>query len=290
MYYVYRINKYQFIPIIKSHDSMKISGTTMSEYRASFDEAIKYESAKFSMLDGSEFSNKFSYAVLGGKYLRGILLLEFAKYAGDRDATKLALSVEYIQSSSLIIDDLPSFDNDDIRRSKPSFHVKYGVANAQLMSASLLIKAMDNIISSKYSNIIGRIVSESINNAISGQKMDIDTNRVHNIHEVIYKKTVVFFMMPVLIGWISSNGSINKLKYVRLVGFYVGFAFQIADDIGDVDTDKSTYNYCTYYGRECAINMLYYCIDMIREYIKKITSDTYIWENEIIPSILAMAK
>ena len=87
------------------------------------------------------------YSALGGKRLRGILTLEFAKMLGcsAEEAMPYALAVECIQAYSLIHDDLPCMDDDDMRRGKPSCHIAFGEANALLAGDALLTNAFSVI-------------------------------------------------------------------------------------------------------------------------------------------------
>ena len=83
------------------------------------------------------------YSALGGKRLRGILTLEFAKMFGCNfdESMPYAIAVECIQAYSLIHDDLPCMDDDDMRRGKPSCHIAFGEANALLAGDALLTHA-----------------------------------------------------------------------------------------------------------------------------------------------------
>lgn len=83
----------------------------------------------------SNFKEPAYYALMGGKRLRPILLLEIARhYKSKINSIPLALSIEYLHSSSLIIDDMPHFDNDNIRRNKETVHYKYGNDVAHLLA------------------------------------------------------------------------------------------------------------------------------------------------------------
>ena len=79
------------------------------------------------------------YSALGGKRLRGVLVLEFAKMLGCKteDALPYALGIECVQAYSLVHDDLPCMDNDDMRRGKPSCHIAFGESTAVLAGDAL---------------------------------------------------------------------------------------------------------------------------------------------------------
>ncbi len=188
------------------------------------------------------------YSVLnGGKRIRPILLLEAAIVCGGRmrKALPLACAIEFVHSYSLIHDDLPSMDDSDFRRGKPSCHVKYGEALAILAGDSLLTLAF-NLISrgkdkAKTGNIIFEI-SKAIGSfgMIGGQvmdlkikdekKVDLPTMEYINLH-----KTASLIAVAAKTGALIAGASDKKVEALQKYGEYAGLAFQIVDDILDRD-------------------------------------------------------
>ncbi|MBQ6877860.1 MAG: polyprenyl synthetase family protein [Oscillospiraceae bacterium] len=195
------------------------------------------------------------YSALGGKRLRGILTLEFAKMFGCsiEEAMPYAVSVECIQAYSLIHDDLPCMDDDDMRRGKPSCHIAFGEANALLAGDALLTHAFSAISESdsakKYPERAikaVRILSgfAGFHGMVGGQVLDleaaeqiVDEKTLSLIHKL---KTGALIKASVLIGC-AAAGADNELcvlseKYAE----EFGFAFQIIDDILDFDGNYNT--------------------------------------------------
>jgi len=188
------------------------------------------------------------YSVLnGGKRIRPILLMEAARVCGGRirRALPLACAIELVHSYSLIHDDLPSMDDADFRRGKPSCHVKYGEALAILAGDSLLTLAFNLISRGKDKSKIGQIIFE-ISKAIGSfgmiggqvmdlkikddKKVDLPTMEYINIH-----KTASLIAASTKVGALTANASDKEADALQKYGEYVGLAFQIVDDILDRD-------------------------------------------------------
>lgn len=195
------------------------------------------------------------YSALGGKRLRGVLTLEFADMFGcdKEESLPYAVAVECIQAYSLIHDDLPCMDNDDMRRGKPSCHIAFGEANALLAGDALLTHAFSSISESKSAKKYPeraiksvKILSElsGYRGMVGGQVLDleaaekiVDGETLYLIHKL---KTVALIKSAVLMGCFAA-GAENELsalseKYAE----NFGFAFQIIDDILDFDGNYDT--------------------------------------------------
>ena len=189
----------------------------------------------------------------GGKRIRPILVLESAKASGKEnidDILDVALAVEMIHTYSLIHDDLPSMDNDDLRRGKPTCHKVYGEAIAILAGDGLLTYAFEKISSIKkisperilkVINILSH--NTGIYGMVAGQAADILAEKeksftdINFIHE---NKTSKFLSACCQIGAVLANAEEEKETALKNYGLYIGMAFQIWDDVLDVigDTEK----------------------------------------------------
>lgn len=186
----------------------------------------------------------------GGKRLRPILTVMTAKLVdGDlKNAYIIGAALEMIHTYSLIHDDLPSMDNDDFRRGKPTNHKVYGAGIAILAGDGLLTLAF-NILSKlelpaeKKSKII-ELVSEGagVNGMVGGQVFDLEAeNREVTLQELkmIHKaKTGALFESAILAGAYTGNPSIEELSNLRVFAEQLGLSFQIVDDILDVIGDE----------------------------------------------------
>lgn len=207
----------------------------------------------------SKLREACEYALLSaGKRFRPALVLMVAKGIGyNADATYAALAVEFFHTASLIADDLPSMDNDDLRRDKPSLHKAYGEATA-LLSTYVLIAAGYQFLTknaealrqlrlpfSYDSNHICTLAIENatyntgIFGATGGQYLDIFPPDLtpSTLKEIINKKTTSLFELSFVLGWLFGGGEIARLPVIKKAASHFGMAFQIADDIGDMDQD-----------------------------------------------------
>jgi geranylgeranyl diphosphate synthase type II len=183
----------------------------------------------------------------GGKRLRPILCLEGGRlFSGDeRSLLRLGSALELIHTYSLIHDDLPALDNDDLRRGKPTCHKVFGEATAILAGDALLTLALE-IVSVRCGPPDRRMrVIHELTHAIGtrggmvgGQVIDLETagqaataSTVDYIHSA---KTGAFLRAAVRIGALDAGVSEEDLTRVSAYGGKIGLAFQIADDILDV--------------------------------------------------------
>ncbi|MBQ5323786.1 MAG: polyprenyl synthetase family protein [Oscillospiraceae bacterium] len=195
------------------------------------------------------------YSALGGKRLRGILTLEFAKMFGCNfdEAMPYAVAVECIQAYSLIHDDLPCMDNDDMRRGKPSCHIAFGEANALLAGDALLTHAFCAISKSPSAKNHPERAIKAINvlsdfagfrGMVGGQVLDleaaekeVDGKTLGLIHKL---KTVALIKAAVLMGCFASGADEKLCEFAENYAENFGFAFQIIDDILDFDGNYET--------------------------------------------------
>lgn len=195
------------------------------------------------------------YAILnGGKRLRPILLFMTLDILG-KDKTKGTASgvgIEMIHSYSLVHDDLPALDNDDFRRGKLTTHKKFGEAEGILIGDALLTHAF-YILTARNSHLAPEQIVEivkltssyaGINGMIGGQMMDIasegkriDMETLKYIHS---NKTGKLIKLPVEIGCIIGEATLEEKETLIKFSELIGLAFQIKDDILDIEGDFLT--------------------------------------------------
>jgi geranylgeranyl pyrophosphate synthase len=191
------------------------------------------------------------YSVLnGGKRLRPALCFAAADAIGvsNINTTKVAAAVEMIHAYSLIHDDLPAMDNDDLRRGKPTCHIQFDEATAILagdalqslafqqlteltdMASDSLVELMSILAS--YSGCNGMAAGQAIDLAATGQTLDIDQLDTMHRH-----KTGALIEASVLMGAITAGGASQaQLSALRDFAHAIGLAFQVQDDILDVES------------------------------------------------------
>lgn len=186
----------------------------------------------------------------GGKRIRPLIVLQVIRAYGHdyRKYIDIACALEMIHTYSLIHDDLPGMDNDDLRRGKPTCHKQFGEATAILAGDGLLNEAVNIILqtdlndSLKLSIVSCLYTSSGINGMILGQEYDIENeekklsketlDKIH--HYKTGKLLSCAFQMGALIA------SPNDLEILKQIGYKIGLAFQIQDDILDVTSDAKT--------------------------------------------------
>ncbi|NMP37023.1 MAG: polyprenyl synthetase family protein [Clostridiales bacterium] len=200
----------------------------------------------------SEVAQAMRYTLeSGGKRIRPVLTLEFAQCCGGNEEAALpfACAAEYIHTYSLIHDDLPCMDNDDLRRGRPSCHKVYGEANALLAGDGLLTLAFGMIASadlsaekirracavlSRYSGIEGMIGGQAIDLYNEGKNAGIDSLR--RMDEM---KTGALITAACELGCIAAGADDEQISAAREYASCIGLAFQIKDDILDITGDTA---------------------------------------------------
>lgn len=188
------------------------------------------------------------YSLLGGgKRLRPVLLLAAYHSFGEnpKDALPFAVAVEMIHTYSLIHDDLPAMDDDDFRRGKPTNHKAFGEAMAILSGDALLTFAFETMAGSKHPRALQAMAEiaarAGVSGMIAGQVADIrlsgqasEAGMVRYIHR---HKTADLLTAPLLAGLILSGVDEPAIKAGRAYGEALGLAFQITDDLLDLQGD-----------------------------------------------------
>ncbi|MEI6858164.1 polyprenyl synthetase family protein [Psychrilyobacter sp.] len=188
------------------------------------------------------------YSVLnGGKRLRPILLLMTLDLLGvqEKKGVPMGVAIELIHSYSLVHDDLPALDNDDYRRGKFSTHKKIGEAEAILIGDALLTHAFNLItrediepakivelirLTSNYAGVNGMIGGQMVDIESEGKEIDLPTLQYIHTH-----KTGKLLMLPVECACIIAGSDDKKKKTLKRYAELIGLAFQIKDDILDIE-------------------------------------------------------
>ncbi len=184
----------------------------------------------------------------GGKRIRPILCMEAARVAADDAAgvETAACSLELIHTYSLIHDDLPALDNDDYRRGKPTNHKVFGEAMAILAGDSLLTLAFQvlaglEIDSGRRVKLIAELAAASgtVNGMIGGQVADLEgegkTPTAELLESIHRAKTGALLRASLRMGAIYAGAGPEEYAALSCYGEHVGLAFQIVDDILDVE-------------------------------------------------------
>ena len=190
----------------------------------------------------------------GGKRIRPILTLEFARICGidEHTALPIASSVELIHTYSLIHDDLPCMDNDDLRRGKPTNHILFGECTATLAGDALQPLAFELIMDSKINDsnkvACAKILAEAAGykGMCGGQYLDMifeGTNlNESQLTDINSKKTGALISCACKIGVAAATLDDELINAAGEFGFLLGQAFQIRDDILDEGEEgKNTY-------------------------------------------------
>ena len=188
----------------------------------------------------------------GGKRIRPMLLLIANNlFPSQKDPIAAAVAIECIHTYSLIHDDLPSIDDSDLRRGRPSCHTQFDEATAVLAGDSLLTYAFQ-LLAAQYvqqPNLAVRLIQELSNasgsrHLIGGQMEDIDSEgktidekMLCYIHE---NKTAVLIKTALKMGLLFCEPTETQITQIEKIGYHTGMAFQILDDILDVTSTSKT--------------------------------------------------
>ncbi|MFZ0447889.1 MAG: polyprenyl synthetase family protein [Desulfatiglandaceae bacterium] len=191
----------------------------------------------------------------GGKRLRPILCMTSTSVVGgvDDDVIPIACALECIHTYSLIHDDLPVMDDDDLRRGKPTNHKVFGDAIALLAGDGLLTEAFNLMTADSFSGSIPEAVllkvirliarASGYQGMVGGQVVDIQSegkNLDFPMVEYIHKhKTGALIRASVLAGALAGGGDTDQTDALGRYGEKIGLAFQISDDILDVEGDSA---------------------------------------------------
>jgi geranylgeranyl diphosphate synthase type II len=189
----------------------------------------------------------------GGKRIRPILCLEAARvfHPSSKSVVPVACALEFIHTYSLIHDDLPALDNDDLRRGKPTCHKKFGEATAILAGDALLTLAFETLAAAPVEPARRVAVIHEIAVAagtregmVGGQVADLEAEgrevRPEMLEHIHRSKTAALIRASVVAGALSGGAGEADVERLRRFGENIGWAFQVVDDILDVEESSAT--------------------------------------------------
>ncbi|MDD5101618.1 MAG: polyprenyl synthetase family protein [Endomicrobiaceae bacterium] len=261
---------------------MKINNKiNLKKYLLLMSKEVNISLKKYLPKDKSIISQAMRYSVLaGGKRLRPIFVILGAEIFGlSKQKIEPAIcAVEFLHTYSLIHDDLPAMDNDDLRRGKPTSHKKFG-ENAAILAGDALLTESFNLIAqcnvpsdrivkairnfAEYSGYKGMIAGQAEDTLEAGKWNKKDISLCKNKLEFIHiNKTSALIKASIKIGAILAGAKEKDLVLLDKYAHNIGLAFQIADDILDVyadkkllgkngsDNDNNKLTYLSLYGKE----------------------------------------
>ena len=188
----------------------------------------------------------------GGKRLRPVLVLATAELFGVRDDAALpaAVAIECLHTYSLIHDDLPCMDNDDLRRGRPTAHKAFDEATALLAGDALLTHAFA-LLGTAYTGELARQLVRELGSAagsehlIGGQMEDLLAEKradvtAADLEFIHLNKTAAMIVAAFVLGGLVGGANESHLAALRAAGRHVGLAFQIVDDVLDATADSAT--------------------------------------------------
>jgi geranylgeranyl diphosphate synthase type II len=215
-------------------------------HRPALDEVLSKYST-YSQDCPAELQEAIRHSLLApGKRLRPLLVLMAADACGSlsEDAKVAACAVEMIHTYSLIHDDLPAMDDDDMRRGRPSCHAKFGEATAILAGDALLAQAFQTLadglpatMAARCCSILGFAAGPAA--LVGGQVADLAFERdqsegnVEFLQAIHRRKTGALFLASLQMGGIITDGSDEQMESLETYGKKLGLAFQITDDLLD---------------------------------------------------------
>lgn len=225
----------------------------LKEYKLKVEKAMEAEMNVSGLPEQAVFDAMKYSATLGGKRIRPALLMEFFRLCGgDPDkALNFAVAMEMIHTSSLIHDDLPCMDNDDLRRGKPSCHKAFSEDTALLAGDGLLLWAFSV---AARSDMPGDRVCKAIrcladaagaNGMVGGQVCDLALEQgekkitADDLRYIQRKKTGALIMASAEIGCILAGATEDQTEAAVKFADNIGLVFQIVDDILDVTGDEA---------------------------------------------------
>jgi geranylgeranyl diphosphate synthase type II len=247
-----------------------------------------------------ELSNAMRYSLeAGGKRIRPILVIESAKAIKENinieDFIDIAISTEFIHTYSLIHDDLPAMDDDDLRRGKPTCHKVFGEAIAILAGDGLLTYAFEVISNNKKLSAekivkVINILSHNVGiyGMVGGQAADILPN-FKDVEFIHLNKTAKFLSACCQIGGVLADATEEEILKLKNYGINIGLAFQIWDDILDEigdeekagkrlhkDKDKNKITYPSLYGLEKSIQIAKDYVEKAKNEIKDLKNPEFL--------------
>ena len=263
---------------VRLNENALLVESALKEYFGRDDDDIK------NLLDSERYS-----IFAGGKRIRPFLVLEFCRMLGGRDEAALpfAAAIEMIHTYSLIHDDLPCMDDDDLRRGRPTNHKVFGYSTALLAGDGLLTRAFGTAASNPYVSDKARadavaLISECAGEfgMVGGQVIDLRGENERLTLDTLIKlhsmKTGALIRASALLGCLAAGASLDspEANAAREYAEGIGLAFQIIDDILDVESTEEEL------GKSCGSDsehnkttfMTYYSVEEARNYAAELTA------------------
>lgn len=299
----YRSNEHPALPVLKKEQqscSLPPEGEFVTvkealfEARNAIDCALKKLPERLG--DDTPLRKACLYALKGGKRFRAAVVLLLVQALGSgREVIDAAVAIECFHAASLIADDLPCMDDDNERRDKPSVHKAFGESTALLASYTLIAmgyellsdaaeKLHQNGVSLEESarccQLSVRSVSQctGIQGACGGQYLDLFPPNYDEatLREILDRKTVTLFEISFVLGWLYGGGPVERLQDLKKLAYHFGMAFQIVDDLGDLEQDserQGAVNLALAMGAEKAIDTLRDELNAYNEQLKALGLD-----------------
>ncbi len=272
---------------------------TAEEYRIIIEKELKkFFSGRQMSFDGLLEAMDYSL-MAGGKRIRPMLVLEFCRITGGsiEDALPVACAIEMLHTYSLIHDDLPCMDNDDLRRGRPTNHKVFGECTATLAGDALQAEAFGTILrcplDAKRRADCAEILAGAagIDGICGGQYLDmIGEGKIlteDELNDINTRKTGAMIVAACQMGVAAAGGSEKQLEAAGHFGAAIGAAFQIRDDILDVtstnevlgkpvgsDAGEQKNTYMALYGEEKCSSMIDRLTDLAKQLLAEEFEDT----------------
>lgn len=232
----------------------KLFSARMAEYKSAVDKYLDACLEETQCASYHKLTDSMHYSLTaGGKRLRAILVLEFCRICGGdvEKALPVACGVEMLHTYSLIHDDLPVMDNDDLRRGKPSNHKVFGECTALLAGDALQALAFQTVLSAplppertlRCAQILAYAAGHE--GICGGQQLDLAWEGLaltaDELHEIYLRKTSALIRAACLMGAAAAGGTVAQEKAAADYADHFGYAFQLRDDMLDVIGDEKTF-------------------------------------------------
>ena len=272
---------------------------TLKEYKALIDTKLAEYFRADDMPQAGLFEAMRYSLNAGGKRIRPILVLEFCRITGGDcyKALPVACAIEMLHTYSLIHDDLPCMDNDDLRRGKPTNHIVYGECTATLAGDALQAEAFGTILRSELPAEAraecARILADAVgaDGMCGGQFLDmIGENKLltaDELDEINSRKTGALLIAACTMGVAAAGGNEKQSEAARRFGAAIGAAFQIRDDMLDVistseqlgkpigsDAQEHKNTYMALYGAERCMKMIEKLTEVAKAALNEAFDDT----------------
>ena len=224
------------------------------EYRALIEAALEKTFAGCESMPQAGLFEAMRYSLLaGGKRIRPMLTLEFCRISGGdiEKAMPVACAVEMLHTYSLIHDDLPCMDNDDLRRGRPTNHKVYGECVATLAGDALQALAFETVLNAPIPAARALRAAQALAAAAGhegicgGQQLDIAWEgralTEEELHEIYLRKTSALIRAACLMGVAAAGGTREQEAAAARYADHFGYAFQLRDDMLDVIGDEQVF-------------------------------------------------